>query len=248
MKLAAIGSLVLGALPLLIYPFVLLANVMSFAGTPTGQETNGQWLVSRAFLFGTTLYPIIYLVFAVIGIVNLVRKKSRAALNTSLVPLIYLAFLAVVFAVWAMPGLFNPQDDLFAQGQGGVSLIGECTPPVFDGGDAYKTTGCGVIENGSAAGRIESSLEAHNWQFTAQNSSQVNITSKNDGKSCPQIILLDANGQVVEDFDDENRMHFCPEGMISTSFFAFKTPVANQIYIIRLFTPESPGAYRLEIK
>ena len=152
MRVAAIGLLILCALPLLIYPFLLLANVMSFAGTATGNELLSQWLISRAFLLGSTIYPIVYLVCAIISIVQIVRNKGKSALTYSSIPLIYLFFLGGLFAVWNVSDLWvsqETQDGFFTQGQGEVSQLVDCTAPDFDGGDGFQTTGCGVVENGS---------------------------------------------------------------------------------------------------
>ena len=52
-------ALVLGALPLGIYPFVLLANVMQLAAG--GSSSGGAYeLLGTYFLLGSTCYPIIY--------------------------------------------------------------------------------------------------------------------------------------------------------------------------------------------
>ena len=84
MRLATILFLVLGALPLILYPVVLLANEMSFAAPATGSESLLQWLVSRAFLLGSIIYPIVYLFCAVVTIIRLVKDRGRTALRYSL--------------------------------------------------------------------------------------------------------------------------------------------------------------------
>jgi hypothetical protein len=110
------------------------------------------------------------------------------------------------------------------------------------------TIGCGVIENGVGEGTIESASTAHNWQFTANHGGQLMISLKNDGKSCPNILLLDANGKAVEGFSETNNQPSCLEGMLSTTNYFFRNPVAGKVYLIRVITPCSPGAYWLKIE
>ena len=99
-----------------------------------------------------------------------------------------------------------------------------------------------------STGETEKTTDAHYWRFTAQNSSQVRIAIKNDGKSCPQIRIFDSNGQVVEGFEDENELRSCLEGMITTSFYTFNSPNMDVTYYIRLVTPESPGEYWMKVE
>lgn len=242
MKLAAIGLLVLGALPLIFYPFIFLANVMSFAGTPTGNETTVQWLVSRTFLVGSMIYPIVYILCAIAVVVQIIRNQGKAALKSGSIPVFYLVFIVGVFFLWTQTSRASQN----SFGKTGAEL-GVCVQPVYDGGDGLATSGCGVIENGSASGDLKTTSEAHNWQFTAQNNHQVILSIGNDQKSCPQIHLLDGQGQLVEEFAEENRLRTCLEGMNSTYNYTFSSPLANQVYILRLFAPEAPGAYTVKI-
>ncbi len=94
-----LGLLGWGALPLLVYPWCLLANVMSFAGHPNpNASTVGEYFF-RAFLWGNTLYPAVYLV--ALGISKLMSSNDRpaAARRAAIAPLLYLAALLVCFVV-----------------------------------------------------------------------------------------------------------------------------------------------------
>jgi len=60
-----VGPLVFGFVPLVVYPFCLLSNVMSLAGAP-GRGNPGVLLrcASNGFLWGSTPYPVVWLVAA----------------------------------------------------------------------------------------------------------------------------------------------------------------------------------------
>jgi hypothetical protein len=106
-----------------------------------------------------------------------------------------------------------------------------------------------VLVNGLiATGITENTAEAHNWQFSTQSSNQMTITIENDGNSCPQIIILDSSGKVIEGFEDENKLSLCPSGMTTTSFYYFNNALADHTYILRLFSPNAPGVYWLKIE
>jgi hypothetical protein len=73
-----IGLLTLGALVLLIYPFCLLANVMSLAGVDAPQTRVAgplQRLSWLGFLWGSTVYPVVYLIAA--GISRFLSSNGR---------------------------------------------------------------------------------------------------------------------------------------------------------------------------
>ena len=251
MKLATGCFLVLGALPLVIYPFVLPANIMGLAGQRSGNESFVLVLISYAFYIGTTAYPLVYLFcvgFAIAG----ARKKSNAALGCALGPIGYLLLLVGLAAMWsfAEKGISTLQE---LQEQGSASHIAKCAPPVLlDGGDGLSTTGCGVLEVGGAGdGMTGNTSEAHNWEFKVESSplfyNRLTITVKNDRKSCPDIRILDLSGRTAKGFEDRKLPPLCPDGLITTSFFYFN-PSGNGTYIIRVFTPKTPGTYWLKIE
>jgi hypothetical protein len=93
--------LLLGAAPLLIYPIVLLANVMSLAAQPSSQPVPILLqLSSKAFLWSSTLYPIVYLYYARKAIANSKQGDSRTAVTMSLLPLVYLILVLIFLCAW----------------------------------------------------------------------------------------------------------------------------------------------------
>ncbi len=178
------------------------------------------------------------------------KKYKNLAISVSFLPalLIALFFATQWFANLLSCGSFSCQGASMLKAQGSESSVGECVPPVFDGGDGLETTGCGVLSVGViVTGSTSSSSQAHNWQFAAHNSGQMTISVENDGKTCPQIRILDDRGNVVEGFEDRNRTGLCPGGMTTTSFFNFRPPT-DGTYIIRIMTPTTPGSYWLKIQ
>ncbi|MBI5034036.1 MAG: hypothetical protein HZB51_26235 [Chloroflexi bacterium] len=246
MKLATGFFLVLGALPLVVYPFVLLANIMGLAGQWSGNESLVLILISYAFYIGTTVYPLVYLICVGAAIVA-VRRKSNRALGFALGSIGYLLLLVGLVAIWALveQGISTFQG---IQEQGNASPIAKCTPSsLVDGEDGLRTTGCGALEVGkTGAGVIGNPLEAHNWEFKVKSSYRMTITVKNDRKSCPTVRILDLSGRNAPGFD-EQKPPICLDGMVITSFFYFN-PSSNDPYIIRVFTPKTPGAYSIKIE
>lgn len=90
--------LILGALPLLIYPFVALASIMSLAAQTTGSEPMPLLLVARGFQITSLLYPAIY--FSALIAALVLRKKKEPASRIASIPLWYLAFVVLLFAGW----------------------------------------------------------------------------------------------------------------------------------------------------
>jgi hypothetical protein len=101
LKLAAIISLILGAVPLLMYPFLVMANIMSFAAPHTNEEPFGLTLVVNIFLFSSTAYPIVYILCAVFAIVHIRKDKGKPAFSYGIAPIIYLVLLVGLLATWA---------------------------------------------------------------------------------------------------------------------------------------------------
>jgi hypothetical protein len=176
-----------------------------------------------------------------LGILLLKRKNQRLALQLSLLPPL---FVILVWAGFVWSDVASRSNLL--QSQGNTSSLAECVSPVFDGGDSLETTGCSVLEAGvTAAGVTKSISEAHNWQFFTE-STQVAITIESN-ESCPQIRILDSGGKVIESFEERNATRMCPSGMVTTAFYNLNLP-ASGTYILRLITPETPGAYWIKIR
>ncbi len=101
MKPLSIALMALTSLPLIIYPFVLLANVMGLAAVSS--PTTASFAVSVAavgFMLGSTLYPLPYLTALILSILNLTKGKHRAALWCQLALVGYLCFVGVFFIAW----------------------------------------------------------------------------------------------------------------------------------------------------
>jgi hypothetical protein len=250
-KLAVVILLVLGALPLIIYPFVLLANVMGFAAPRSGNESFSLVLISYLFYISTLVYPIVYLGCAGFAIAWL-RKKTSSALGCALGPIGYLFTLLALGGIWmfAEKGLSTVQ---VLQERSAASHLSECTPPaLLDNGDGFSTTACAALEiGGTGTGVISTASEAHNWSFKVElkplTATRFTITLKNDGKSCPDLTILDSSGLPAAGFDHPQHQAVCPQGVNTTSFHYFSPP-GSDTYILRVYTPETPGAYWLKIE
>jgi len=88
--------LVLGFLPLLIYPGVLLAGIMGLAAPRTGHEPQLMIILFNAFLVGSLAYPVAYCSFAWMS-ESIDQKSERLALALSAVPLGYLFIVVLLF-------------------------------------------------------------------------------------------------------------------------------------------------------
>jgi hypothetical protein len=238
--------LVLGALPLVVYPFVLLANIMGIAAPRSGNESLVLVLISYAFYIATTVYPLVYL-FCVASAIVAARRQSRTALGFAFAPIGYLLLLVGLGVIWsfAEKGISTLQE---LQTQGNAAQILKCNPAALvDGGDGLRTTGCGVLEPGATGtGVIGETREAHNWEFKAKGSYRMTITVTNDRKSCPDIRVLDSSGRAATGFEDR-KPPICMDGTTTGAYFYF-TPSGNETYFIRVFTPKTPGRYLLKIQ
>jgi hypothetical protein len=93
---------VLGALPLLIYPFCLLANVMSLAAAniPTTRPVDPLPAVAwKGFLWGSTIYPAVYVVAAGITLFLSSNDRETGARRVACFPLVYLVAVLVLLVV-----------------------------------------------------------------------------------------------------------------------------------------------------
>jgi hypothetical protein len=103
MRGAMFASLILGALPLVVYPAVVIASVMGLAGHRTGDQAFWQMALVNAFYVGSVAYPIVYVAGAIASISARKRQQPRAALALSLAPLGYLSVLAAVLGLAFQP-------------------------------------------------------------------------------------------------------------------------------------------------
>ncbi len=91
--------LILGGLPLLVYPFLLIANIMSLAAHQPNPPvpfsfTNLAWL---SFLWGSTVYPLVYLGCALVAVILSFGESDHIADRFAMIPLLYLAALIACF-------------------------------------------------------------------------------------------------------------------------------------------------------
>jgi len=96
-KVLAAVLLVVDSLPLLVWPFILLPNVMALgAFEQSGEEPDR---AMSFLLWGSLAYPLVYLVLVVPAVFFLIKGKITAALICTLCLLGYLSpFLIVVTA------------------------------------------------------------------------------------------------------------------------------------------------------
>jgi hypothetical protein len=93
-------SLVLGGLPLPIYPGVLLAGIMSLGGSRTGDEPALLMAIVTSFLIGSIAYPLIYIPCAVAAVRAAKRQEESLAFKISIVPLVFISVLAMLLLAW----------------------------------------------------------------------------------------------------------------------------------------------------
>ncbi len=88
--------LLLGAVPLLIYPFVLLAGVMSLAAGRTGNEPVLLMVVGYSFLLGSIAYPAVYVICTVLAFVKESKNRTMPTYCAA-APLVYLLVIVALF-------------------------------------------------------------------------------------------------------------------------------------------------------
>jgi hypothetical protein len=92
-KLFEILALVLLGLPLIIYPFVLLANAMSMFGHRSPNTPISEMIFPFLFMISTTLYPGSY----ILGWIFYIRKKNAKFIQ---LPFLHLVFCLLLFVLW----------------------------------------------------------------------------------------------------------------------------------------------------
>lgn len=93
------NRLIMGGLPLGIYPFVAIASLMSLAGHTTGEENAFLMAVARSFQIASLIYPVVYIACLIAALV--IRKHSEVfAVRVASVPLYFLGLLCLLFIGW----------------------------------------------------------------------------------------------------------------------------------------------------
>ncbi len=98
------SRLIGGAIPLLIYPGCLLANIMSLAGHESEPPRLVVKIIALGFLWGSTLYPLVYIPSLLIALSLKSKDFTFAAERVALVPLCYLAGLVLLFLACGVAG------------------------------------------------------------------------------------------------------------------------------------------------
>ncbi|SMG16956.1 hypothetical protein SAMN03080602_00932 [Arenibacter troitsensis] len=78
-------------LPLLIYPFVLLANIMSAVAEPSN-TSDFKKIIVQGFLLTSSLYPVSYF----LSLLPFIRKRKYGFV----ISLIHLFLILVLFTLW----------------------------------------------------------------------------------------------------------------------------------------------------
>jgi fumarate reductase subunit D len=87
-------------MPFLGYPFIVVANIMSLGGEQSADRTFFRSIVSDGFLFGSLVYPLVYVICLILTPLMLAKQSADTALQLSIAPLGYL--LIVVFLCFFM--------------------------------------------------------------------------------------------------------------------------------------------------
>ena len=235
-----LAILLWGGLGVVSFVPVLYISAFLF-DAPGSTENTGLWM----FFWSLVSFPVICVISA-IAILAVKKWFKRLAFIISLVPVLSLG-LTILF-MFLMTATSGKHSSTMQQEGHALGVSGCMNMPVVDGGDGLPTTGCGMMRAGiNVTGATKSTAEAHNWQVTIAATNRSSFAVENDGKSCPQIRILDLSGKVVEAFEKDNANKSCLAGMTETHFYYFNPPVPGT-YIIRLTTPGTPGAYWLKFQ
>lgn len=90
----------LGALPLLGYPLVLPASLMTLGTADPGSPPALLVVVKEVFCWGSLAYPLVYLGSLGLGERAAGRGQARGNAAWSALPLVYMLALAALFQVW----------------------------------------------------------------------------------------------------------------------------------------------------
>jgi hypothetical protein len=91
--------LIAGAIPLVVYPFVAMASLMSLASPATGTEPAALLTVARGFQLTSLFYPLVYL-SALFAALAFKKKNESIAAKLAGVPLVFLILVISLFVAW----------------------------------------------------------------------------------------------------------------------------------------------------
>src|SRR6187402_1128078 len=104
--------IIFSGLPLIAYPFVLFANLMSLiAERPKEPLPLSTTLPFYGFLLGTIAYPVVYFVCGAIGWNKASWGSAKATVFWAIAPLLYLLLLVALFT--AIDSTKPPQEIVF---------------------------------------------------------------------------------------------------------------------------------------
>lgn len=90
--------LLIGGLPLLVYPFVFLGGVMVIGGgVEWGNASAAYKVMLRSFFAGAMVYPLIYIPCAIKAVLMAKEGREESALKMCKVPLVLIALLGMLF-------------------------------------------------------------------------------------------------------------------------------------------------------
>lgn len=109
MKIIAVIALILGGLPLIIYPMLFIANMISFAAIVAEMKGGGNLsviplIVTGSFLITSTAYPWVYVPCVRATIARMRKGEDVPAFQFSLAPLAYLVLVMLLLALWSVVG------------------------------------------------------------------------------------------------------------------------------------------------
>ncbi len=94
--------MILGTVPMLAYPFVLMANLMSFVAVPDPSAGSFERFASGSFMVLSTAYPIPWIGGLVGAVVMLAKRRPKPAAWAAAVPLAYLLLVAGAWWLWSL--------------------------------------------------------------------------------------------------------------------------------------------------
>lgn len=103
MKKIGVYSLIgFGAIPLGIYPFLLLANIMSLFGHKKDNIPLMEVVINYSFLIGTTLYPVFYGFLTYLSISSLKNDNTGKAIIFSSLSLVLILVFYYLFELTSL--------------------------------------------------------------------------------------------------------------------------------------------------
>lgn len=97
-----VALLIVAGLPLLAYPGVLFANLMSLAGYRSGNESLISYVIPISYLAASTLYPGVYIISIGRYIFCLLKKNNVGARKAVYLPYKMLGLIIVLFLLWLL--------------------------------------------------------------------------------------------------------------------------------------------------